>query len=206
MILIIGIALLISQSRSMWLGLILSVGTSIFMLAKSKHRKILFISASVLLIILLITNVYSYILKGLMGEGAYKRNISNRLNSYFTGLNYFMTSPVIGVGHGNAVYAIPDRNRTILIHNQIIDQLASTGILGVIPLIALYIIFFRTSLKLYHEAKEPIHRGLAIWMTASMGCFPSRFRSAHPASPRPGPAGPHRPARAAARPPDDRTA
>lgn len=168
MILIVGMALLISQSRSMWFGLILSVGTSVFMLAKSKHRKILFISASVLLIILLITNVYSYLLKGLMGEGAYKRNISNRLNSYFAGWNYFTKSPVIGVGHGHAFYTIPDRNRNILIHNQIIDQLASTGILGVIPLLALYVIFLRTSLKLYREAKEPVHRGLAIWMTASM--------------------------------------
>ncbi len=168
LIIIIGMALFISQSRSMWLGLVLSIGTIILMLTKGKSAKILLVIAIIASIIILLTGAYSLILKGAMGEGVYKRNVTNRLNAYLAGWNYFIKSPLIGVGHGNAVYTIPKRNRDILIHNQLIDQLASTGILGIIPLLALYVTFFRTSLRLYHNAKDPAQRELAVWMTASM--------------------------------------
>ncbi len=165
---ITGLALFISQSRSTWLGLVLAVLAIIIMLAKGKYRKILLISAVVLGIIFLMTNTYSFIFKGFTGGGLYKRGVTGRLFALQAGFDYFKRSPLIGVGHGNATYKIPDLNRTLVIHNQIIDQLASAGILGVLPLLALYIIFFRTALRLYRDAKDSKLQAFSIWITASM--------------------------------------
>lgn len=166
MIITIGLALFISQSRSTWLGLVLSIGAVIFMFPKKKNRKLLLFCAVVLGIVLLLTNIFSFILKGFTGEGTYKKNVFARLNAYLLGWDYFKRNPLVGVGHGNATYMVFSRN--ILIHNQIIDQLASAGILGAIPLLALYIIFFRTALRLYRDAKDNEIRVLTIWITASM--------------------------------------
>jgi hypothetical protein len=162
----IGLALLVSQSRSAWLGLVLSIMAVIFMLPKKKTRKLLLFCAAVLGIVLLLTNIFSFILKGFTGEGPYKKNVFSRLNAYLLGWDYFKRNPLIGVGHGNATFMVFGRN--IVIHNQIIDQLASAGILGIIPLLALYIIFFRTALRLYRDAKDNKIRVLTIWITASM--------------------------------------
>lgn len=166
MIITIGLALFISQSRSAWLGLVLSIVAVIFMLPKKKTRKLLLFCAVVLGIVLLLTNIFSFILEGFTGEGTYKKNVFARLNAYLLGWDYFKRNPLVGVGHGNATYMVFSRN--ILIHNQIIDQLASTGILGIIPLLALYIIFFRTALRLYRDAKDNEIRCFTIWITASM--------------------------------------
>jgi O-antigen ligase len=136
------------------------------MLPKKKNRKLLLFCAVVLGIVLVLTNIFSFILKGFTGEGPYKRNVLNRLNSFSLGWDYFKRNPLVGVGHGNATRIVYGRN--IAIHNQIIDQLASAGILGVIPLLALYIFFFRTALRLYHDAKNNEIRGFTIWITASM--------------------------------------
>jgi len=165
---ITGLALFISQSRSTWLGLVLAVLVMIIMQAKGKYRKILVISAVILGIIFLMTNAYSFIFKGFTGGGVYKRGVTGRIYALQAGFDYFKRSPLIGVGHGNATYKIPDLNRTLVIHNQIIDQLASAGILGVVPLLALYIIFFRTALRVYRDAKDSKLQAFTIWITASM--------------------------------------
>ncbi len=166
MIVTIGLALLISQSRSAWLGLLLSVLVVVYMLPKGKYSKFLLFCVLLLAITLLLTSIYPFVLEGVTGKGIYKQNVYNRLNSLLLGWDYFRNNPWIGVGHGNATHIV--RGRKMVIHNQIIDQLASTGILGAIPLLALYIIFFRTALRVYHDAKDDENRGLTIWITASM--------------------------------------
>ena len=162
----IGLALFVSQSRSAWLGLVLSIVAVIFMLPKKKTRKLLLFCTVVLGIVLLLANVFSFILKGFTGEGTYKKNVFVRLNAYLLGWDYFKRNPLVGVGHGNAIFMV--FGRSIVIHGQLVDQLASAGILGIIPLLALYIIFFRTALRLYRDARSKEIRGLTIWITASM--------------------------------------
>jgi O-antigen ligase len=163
--LLFGLALLISQSRSTFLGLGMSLLFLMIMLLKRKRDKVILVS--LLILILSISFFSSNFLNDLLGEGVYRANVFNRLKSFGIALQYFLNNPLIGVGHGNATYIV--RNTVMVIHNQFLDQFASTGILGGIPLLILYGIFFKSAIKIYRDCQANTEiRGFAIWIIATM--------------------------------------
>lgn len=160
-----GLAILISQSRSTLLGLAVSLLTLIFILLRKKKSKIIFVVLTVLILVILF--YFTSFLDNFLGEGRYRLNVSNRVESFKVALRIFFDNPIIGVGHGNAVYML--RDRVMVVHNQILDQLASTGIIGGIPLIMLYLIFFTTAFKLYSDPKlNSAIKGLVLWIIVAM--------------------------------------
>jgi O-antigen ligase len=166
-ILIIAWALFISQSRSIWLGLILSVSTIIFMLSKNKKRKLLIIGIIIAVVsVLILTHSHTSLLEGFIGEGRYELNVLNRLASFSLAWESFIANPLVGIGHGNLTYVV--RGRDMVIHNQILDQLSSTGILGTIPLVLLYIIFLKSAIRIYRQTKDDQVRGFSIWVFSTM--------------------------------------
>lgn len=162
-----GLALFVSQSRSTWVALLLALTTLVMMIPKGR----LAIRALTLTVIagvaLLFTSIYQIILEGMVGEGIYEMNVYNRLASYALSWDYFSSSPLTGVGHGNALHIVGGYDPTV-IHSQFLDQVASAGILGIIPLVALYVVFFTSATRLYRDAADGESKGLAVWITASM--------------------------------------
>ena len=166
-IMVIALALFVSQSRSIWLGLILSISTIIFMLTKRKRHKLLLIGITIVIVLGLVLNhIHAVILEGFIGEGRYKLNVLNRLASFSLVWESFLANPLVGVGHGNLTYVV--KGRDMVIHNQILDQLASTGLIGTIPLVLLYIIFLKSAIRIYLQTNDDKLRGFSIWIFATM--------------------------------------
>jgi len=163
---LMAMAILISQSRSTWLGITLAFLVLIIMLPKGKHGFPIILLMGLGSLLFVLSNIQVMIFEGLAGEGIFRANIFNRLFSYSLAFEYLSGAPLFGVGHGNATHIV--FGKEMVIHNQILDQLASAGLIGGIPLIALYVIFFWTALRLYRETPLGAGRHYIIWLTASM--------------------------------------
>jgi O-antigen ligase len=161
-----GLALLVTQSRSTWLGLALSLTAMTALLPKGRHGRLVVGMAYLLGFTLLFTNVYGIIVEGLVSKGIYSENVYNRFRSYRGSLEFFLDSPLTGVGHGNATHV--EKGQQVLIHNQLLDQLASAGLIGFLPLAGLYATFFLFAFKAFRRATDPGTRGLVVWLTLSM--------------------------------------
>ena len=161
-----GLALFISQSRSTYLGLLVAMGVAILLLPKGRYRRLLIFGTVGGGLIGLVLNIHGMILEGMMGTGALQENVFNRFIGILLAWKYFLGSPIVGIGHGNALQNL--QGVELVIHNQIMDQLASAGLTGIFPIIALYGVFFWVAFKLFRRARTPELAGWAVWMLAAM--------------------------------------
>lgn len=165
MVLTMGMALLISQSRSTFLGLSLALFTLIFMVFK--HKRLLILPLLVSAGIVLYFEVPQAIFSGLVGEGIYETNVYGRLEGFLVAWNAFLDSPLLGAGH-EVIKRVTDTGQEICIHNHILDQMASLGAIGTIPLVMSYGLFFFISGQIFLKSSLPECKWLALWLLVSM--------------------------------------
>jgi|GEM_PF-3263139 len=161
---IIALALLVSQSRSTWLGLCVALAYIVFII--SNYRYILITLSVILICIGFIFNIPFEIMHALMGEGVIEQNVYSRLDGFIIAINSFIDHPFFGVGHANSFVHILGKD--IYIHNQILDQLASGGIFSVFPLLFLYFYFMKTASSIHNKTSIKLLSWHALWLKVSM--------------------------------------
>lgn len=161
---IIALALLISQSRSTWLGLCLSMAFILFII--SNHRYIFVALSIALFCIGFIFDIPLKIVHILMGEGVIEQNVYSRIDGFFVAITSFIEHPFLGVGHANSV--VHALGKDIYIHNQILDQLASGGFFSASALLFLYFYFMKTTSLIYHKSSTQSLIWHALWLRVSM--------------------------------------
>jgi O-antigen ligase len=161
-----GLALIISQSRSTYLGLVVAIGVAILLLPKGKYRRLLIFFTVVGGLLGLVFNLHMMIIEGMTGAGRLQENVVSRFVGYVLAWKYFLSSPIIGIGHGNAL--VPEEGLEMVVHNQLLDQLASAGLSGILPAVAQYATFFWIAFKMFLKAPNPELTAWAVWMLAAM--------------------------------------
>ncbi|MFZ2446365.1 MAG: O-antigen ligase family protein [Syntrophobacteraceae bacterium] len=159
-----GLALIICQSRSTWLGLCLALG--FLFLVRLKSKVILFLLIGLMLTIDIGLDLHSYVIKGLVSEGVYERNVTSRGETFVAAIEAMKNTPFLGAGHGNTTFH--GVTKDIGIHNQVLEQGASSGIISMFPLLFLYYYFWITCLRIYRASQDETVRFLAAWLGISM--------------------------------------
>lgn len=166
---LILIGIVLSQSRSTWLGLAITLALSPFLLPHFRHKKLLFLLEILLLLLLLYTGSIERVFYGLMSEGIYQQTIFNRISSYRLAFDYFLCSPLLGVGHSEVYHLF--RGKEMVIHNLFLDNLASTGIIGTLPLLLLFLVYFWQASRNYSHciaARNDRDGLLSAWLILTM--------------------------------------
>lgn len=165
-----GMALLIAQSRSTWLGLGIALGVMILVLPRRNLDRVLILAAGVAFLAIVGSQVYDKVYTGFLGEGILAKNVSTRFEVFSVALGFTEEAPIFGVGHGNRIVLSPaESEHSRLIHNYFLDALQSGGLLAFLPAICLYgiVISGMFGIASSTKADESI-RLLSIWMLGSM--------------------------------------
>jgi O-antigen ligase len=162
-LMLIVLAIFISQSRNAWVSVIATVA-SVFLLYKGNYSKQLFkvtLSLSLILTIavsiFLFGNVFTKFIEGFISTDIYRANVFNRLNSYTMGMQLFLSNMMIGIGSSNvAKYISFYKGEEDVLHNAFIDQIAGTGLFGFIPFILLFAVAFYQLMKISKSENQII--------------------------------------------------
>jgi len=154
-LMLIVMAIFISQSRNAWLSVIVTMASVIF-LYRGKYsntlvKAILSLSlVSIMAVSLFIFgNVFKKIIEGFISIDIYQANVFNRLYSYAAGIQLFLSNMIIGIGSSNvARYVSFSKGEEDVLHNAFIDQIAGTGLFGFIPFILLFAVAFYQLMKI----------------------------------------------------------
>jgi O-antigen ligase len=163
-------ALVIAQSRSTWLGLVLALTAVIALIPGRGIDRWIILMGGVALAALVGSQVYDEIITGFVGEGVMAKNVFTRFEVFGIAVEAAREAPIFGIGHGNRIALSPsDFEHSRLIHNHFIDALQAGGIIAALPAVGLYVIVACTMFKLARnpEADGTI-RLLSIWMLGSM--------------------------------------
>jgi O-antigen ligase len=80
-------------------------------------------------------------------------------------VSIWQEAPIIGVGPGNSYVYMLQRSRIGTPHNQYLNILVEFGILGLAAWLVFLVAAWRTGLRIYREARHPIHRTFALgWL------------------------------------------
>lgn len=163
---IVALALIICQSRSTFLGIFVSIMYLYYIYnIKDKISYTLYFILKIIILmgILYYVGFIEYFLKGLISEGVYASNVYGRMFGILLAMNIIRNNYLIGVGYGNAT--ILKNDEYILIHNQLLDQAASSGIISTIPLLLIYLISFIYCYKIIKKSPNNQVKWIAIWLT-----------------------------------------
>lgn len=142
LLLVIGFAIIIMQSRSGWLGLFMGLAfLSVYHMSKSRFLAVYLLGLSILLGMLVFSPLGDMVLSGFVGEGVQARTVSGRFLGAQQALDASGASFILGQGHGS-VFIENEVGKTHIIHNLFLDQLASNGIAGLLVLLFTYMLFF----------------------------------------------------------------
>jgi len=135
---LIPVGVVISQSRSMWLGAVVALFVIQFYLFKNKwHRRLSFLIYFSLIGTAFYFDIPQTIYQGAVSEGIYSKNVTNRLEGAYISLSQSAENMLYGVGKG-AVKIVHDTGQAVVIHNMFLDQLVASGIIGLAPLAFLF--------------------------------------------------------------------
>lgn len=168
---LLGILIILLQSRSAYLALVIAFFVFL-VLQPVKITKVFLTLGGVLFLLLgLFTNIFRFIWVGLSGEGIYEKNVEGRGDGLVNSVTKFAESPILGVGHKDArnIKGILDDGH--IAHNLFLDHLSSGGLVAVIPLLLIFAAYFYLCAKTYMLAKKlKSYRimGIAIWLLVSM--------------------------------------
>ncbi|MEP2937370.1 MAG: O-antigen ligase family protein [Gilvibacter sp.] len=170
-IFMLGLLILFLQSRSGYLALV--VAGFVFLLIQPVKITKVFLTVGGALFVLLgvFTNIFSFIWSGLSGEGIYEKNVEGRGEGLVNAVNKFLESPILGVGHKDAIRVEGILDDGHIAHNLFLDHLSSGGLIAALPLSLMFIAFFYIATKAYLAARKAKHfriMGSTIWLTISM--------------------------------------
>jgi O-antigen ligase len=179
--LVLGFALLLTQTRGAWLG---ACAAGCAVLARLRARLLLLVPPAVVVLFLLLPSPYrSRVLSSF--DLSYHSN-ANRLTMWRTGLAMWRARPLTGVGLGDLQplylqYAPPGVTRTFgHLHNNWVNVLAAMGGLGIASFAWLMLAFGRI-VRRAAAAPDPELRALALgawgsfWGFQIMGLFEWNF-------------------------------
>ncbi len=138
LLLVIGFAIVIMQSRSGWLGLFMGLAfLTVYYAIRSRYLAFYLLGITALLAVLFFSPLGDLLLGGFVGEGVQARTVSGRFLGAEQALDASGASFILGQGHGN-VFIENEIGKTHIIHNLFLDQLASNGIVGLLALLFVY--------------------------------------------------------------------
>lgn len=169
-IIIFSVIIVILQSRSGYLAYFVGL-VFLFLLYPSKQSKFLkMVVAIFTLAVILFSDIYVKVWKGLTGEGIYERNVESRGTTMKHAFDQFVSSPIWGVGHDEIALEVSS-SHSVGAHNLFTDHLGSGGLITFIPLMIMFIMFYVYTFKLYFLAiklKNAYLSGLSVWLLSSM--------------------------------------
>jgi len=173
LIVLLALLIVIMQSRSAYLALVIAFFFLILMFNTYKSRLLLKIGVVSSTVLYLFTNVFQAIWIGLSGEGVYAGNVSSRGTTMAFAFNKFLSSPIYGVGRSNLVYYHNTlyKDHGVGSHNLFLDHLGSGGLLSFTPLILLFGLFFYYCFKLFFISRRMRVKsqiGFSMWLIISM--------------------------------------
>lgn len=130
---LILLAILVAQSRSGWLALVVS-GIVVIGL---RYRRPIERATLAFMVLLLGTagflyGVFDFLIKGIVSEGIYRENVFGRFDFLLFTFERFLDSPIVGGGHAG-LFLKTETGAAQVVHNLFLDVLASYGVLGFIP-------------------------------------------------------------------------
>jgi O-antigen ligase len=145
--------LISSGSRKNAIALVFFLASLIFFLSKGRYKVIalLFLVASAMIYVTYGEGLLADTTLGQRLEGeTIERGGENRLSLIKEGFSFFFNSPLFGIGLGSfTTYSSIGK----MSHNDYIEVLSSTGLLGFILYAVIYVHFFKQNLRLMRHAE-----------------------------------------------------
>ncbi len=175
-LLLILLAIFVSQSRNAWVSVLVSM-SSVLLLRREKPpgqlvraALFLFLGATGTVSLFYFKNVFEDVIQGFVSTDIYQANVLNRLHSYAMGIQLFLDNMAIGIGSANvAKYVGLFKGEEDVLHNAFIDQLAGTGLFGFIPFALLFIIAFFQLARILRSKDHRIANYARILMSSLIG-------------------------------------
>jgi O-antigen ligase len=156
LLLVIGFAIVIMQSRSGWLGLFMGLAfLTVYYAIHSRYLAFYLLGMAALLAVLFFSPLGDLLLGGFVGEGVQARTVSGRFLGAEQALDASGASFLLGHGHGN-VFIENEIGKTHIIHNLFLDQLASNGIMGLLALLFVYGFFLWLIVRSLWQGATPV--------------------------------------------------
>jgi O-antigen ligase len=153
-IIILFLALMITQSRNSWLAtLIVIIFLIIFIICRRsnpylKGATIFWGISTVIIVMVFLSNAFLFVYEG-FALGKHASTFVNRLNTNTVAYEVFLEHWLFGAGHNKVSEQIENQlGLNVVIHNGYLDQLASTGIFGFLPFILLLFLSFSILIKI----------------------------------------------------------
>jgi len=165
------IMMVLLQSRSGYLGLVISIVVFIILYPKKISKVLFYLGTLSFILLALFTNILQKVISGLTGEGIFEKNVNSRGYVLQNAFNKFADAPFFGVGHKKLLLYQEGSDHGVGTHNLFTDHIGSGGLLSFIALLMIFILFYRYALKLYYIAKQTNRNsilGFSIWIIVSM--------------------------------------
>jgi hypothetical protein len=170
-LLLLLLGLFVSQSRNSWVAtfmVLLFFACVLALRSQDLFLQLMVISGAVLLALIAIvwhSEYFAWFFQGLLGDRPltfYRRLEIDRLT-----LNLFWHNWFLGVGHEAVTDEIEQRIGVgVVVHNGYLDQMASTGLFGFIPFLALLLLCFGSLLQMARKG-SPFWRLYALCLAGS---------------------------------------
>lgn len=163
-----AMAILISQSRSGWLGLVIALSFVTLLVPRQGVDRVILLMGGVAGAFFIGSQIFDDIFAGLLGEGVLVKNVDDRLNTFFYVNEVIRDSPIFGYGHTNGM-ANSDLVLARAVHNHFVDAFMYGGIIAFLPTVSLYllVIVAMGNIAMNRQADDTL-RLLSLWMLGSM--------------------------------------
>ncbi len=163
------VALVLCQSRSAYLGFLISF-FCFCMIIPYRNIKWMFLAIVGLIApIILSTPIPRLIWLGFVGGGIYEKNVAARSKINQFTFDRFLDSPIIGNGDSDLKLYVGN-GEYLGSHNFYLDILANNGLIGFLPYLLTYILFFSliiASIRTSRKNSNGVLLGLAVWILCS---------------------------------------
>lgn len=169
----LGLAILIMQSRSGWLGFLTGFSFIILYFSlRNDYRAYYIAFYTTIISVLFFTPIGQTIFDGFVGEGIQADSAEGRLLGAQQALEASTSNFVIGQGHGT-VFIENELGKIHIIHNLFLDQLASNGIVGLVILLFVYLFFIYLIFFALSKTPDNSHdQSIVLWLVT---CWASVF-------------------------------
>lgn len=191
-------AIILSYTRAAWLSLFAGIGLLIVIMLKIKIRFILISMLSLVLLFLSFQNVIFEKMEGNESESSGKlsehiesmANITSdasnmeRINRWKCAINMFKEKPMFGWGPGTYKFQYApfqfSYDRTIIstnfgevgnAHSEYLGALSESGLIGMLSIILVVFMAFRTGYKVYHQTDSKDIKELTLYIMLGLSTY-----------------------------------
>jgi O-antigen ligase len=141
-LLILLLAIVISQSRNAWLSTAVTLSLFSGLTLRAKRMTLLLMISLIIVIASLFSSEVMSIATMLQGEGIYSKNVMRRLDSFIYAVNIMRSNLALGYGHTyfQEMWARYSGAGEIVLHNNFLYQLVSGGLICFLPYLSIFAI------------------------------------------------------------------